>query len=232
MHLVLAVAYANQNGVIHRDLKPDNILLTADALPRVTDFGICYPDDQGQRQTLLEEAVGSFRFMAPEMEDGRSDQIDQHTDIYSLGKIAYWLFAGRIYNRERHRDPQFDLTKQGSDSWRYYLNDYLDKATHHNPDARPKTTAQLIVEFEQVRRAIRDEIRYLDLALDQKCAFCGTGTYRIVVKSLDSDNNAQVHNFGFAPVGAPKWLIVVCDRCGNVQTFRKDLCKEWAWKGR
>jgi serine/threonine protein kinase len=229
--LVRAVAHANSNGVIHRDLKPDNILVTDDNLPRVTDFGICYLDDDGTRQTLVDEAVGSFRFMAPEMEDGRSDKIGQHTDIYSLGKIGYWLFSGRIYNRERHRDLQFDLTKEGSDSWRYYFNDYLDKVTHPEPDARPQETEGLVLEFEHVRRAIEEKIRYLDLTIDQSCAFCGLGTYRVAVDALDLNRASLVRNFGFVPVGSSQWLAMVCDRCGNVQSFRKDLCQAWAWKG-
>lgn len=143
-YLILAVAYANNEGVIHRDLKPGNILVTNDKLPRVTDFGICFLNEQGERQTLIDEAVGSFRFMAPEMEDGRADKVGQHTDIYSLGKIGYWLFAGKIYNREKHREPQFDLTKEGTEPWRYYFNDYLDKVTNPDPESRPKQTAELL----------------------------------------------------------------------------------------
>jgi len=232
LYLILAVTYANNEGVIHRDLKPGNILVTDDKLPRVTDFGICYIDDRGERQTLVDEAVGSFRFMAPEMEDGRAEEIGQQTDIYSLGKIGYWLFAGKIYNREKHRDPEFDLTRDGADSWRYYLNDYLDTVTNHDPDKRPKETAQLVLEFSLVRRAIEEKIRYLDLKIEQKCSFCGVGKYIVAVDALDKNNATRIHNFGFVPVGAPQWLVMCCDRCGNIQAFRKDLCRQWTWKDR
>ena len=230
VYLILAVAYANNEGVIHRDLKPGNILVTNDNLPRVTDFGICFLDEVGERQTLIDEAIGSFRFMAPEMEDGKADKIGQQTDIYSLGKIGYWLFAGKIYNRERHRDPQFDLTKDSTEPWRYYFNDFLDRVTNHDPNARPKQTAEMVLEFEYVRRAIQERIRYLDMKVDQLCAFCGVGKYRVTVDALDPNKATNVRNFGFVPVGAPQWLILICDRCGNIQTFRKDLCERWTWK--
>jgi serine/threonine protein kinase len=230
LHLILAVAYANNQGVIHRDLKPGNILVTNNNNPRVTDFGICFLDEEGKRETLIDEAIGSFRFMAPEMEDGKVEKIGQQTDIYSLGKIGYWLFAGKIYNRERHREPQFDLTKEHSEPWRYYFNDYLDRVTNPNPDARPKQTAEMVLEFQYVRRAIRENIRYLDLKLNQHCSFCGVGDYQITVDALDPNKAIRIQNFGFVPVGAPQWLILACDRCGNIQAFRKDLCKNWSWK--
>ncbi|MBX3319101.1 MAG: serine/threonine protein kinase [Nitrospira sp.] len=229
-YLILAVACANNEGVIHRDLKPGNILVTDDNRPRVTDFGLCYLDDYGARQTLTDEAVGSFRFMAPEMEDGKSDKIGQQTDIYSLGKIGYWLFAGKIYNRERHRDPQFDLTKESTEPWRFYFNDFLDRVTNHDPDARPRRTAEMVVDLKYVQLAITDGIRYLDLKVDQICSFCRFGKYQVTVDALDPNTANTVRDFGFVPVGASKWLILSCDQCGNVQTFRKDLCEQWKWK--
>lgn len=230
IHLIRAVGYANDAGVIHRDLKPGNILVTNDNLPRVTDFGICYFEDDGTRQTRVDEAVGSFRFMAPEMEDGRSDRVGQHTDIYSIGKIGYWLFSGKIYNREKHRDPQFDLTKQGTDAWRYFFNDFLDKVTAHEPEDRPQVTVALINEFDQVRCAMMDDVRYLDLKIDQVCMFCKSGTYRVSLNALDGANAASIEDFGFKAVGKPMWLLMCCNQCGNMQSFRKDLCEKWSWK--
>lgn len=231
VHLVLAVGYANLKGVIHRDLKPENILVT-DKRPKVTDFGICFLDDKGERQTMLDEAMGSFRFMAPEMEDGQTDLIGMTTDIYSLGKIAYWLFAGRIYNREKHRDPSFDLAKEGKDSWRHYLNDFLDKTTNHDPKKRIQQTAEVIVEFENVRLAMTQGIRYLDVNVEQECSFCRRGKYMVQVNSIgpNSTHATAIENYGFTPRGNPQALILVCDLCGNIQYFRKDFTNKWGWK--
>lgn len=229
--LIRAVSFANLRGVVHRDLKPQNILVSKDQKPKVTDFGICYVDQDGERQTLMDEAVGSFKFMAPEMEDGRANDVDQRSDIYSLGKIAYWLFSdGVIYNRERHREEEFDLTKQGSETWRYFLNDYLDRTTNPIPGERPSESSSLISEFDIVRCAVFENVRYLDLRVEQQCSFCGMGTYRIHIDSSAGNRNTDVSNFGFTPVGNPLWLVLVCDSCGNVQSFRKDLAREWKWR--
>lgn len=232
IRLMLAVGYANLNGVIHRDLKPENILIDDELRPKVSDFGICFLDDSGNRETLTEEAAGSFRFMAPELEDGRSDLVGPQSDVYSVGKIAYWLFSGgNIYNRERHREEQFDLANSIDGHWPYFFNDFLDKATHHESAERIMTCPELVVAFEEVRMAMMEGARYLDASIEQKCGFCKHGTYSVKVDSLDLHAGAtRVSNFGFNPVGTCQWLILVCDTCGNVQSFRKDHCNNWSWK--
>ncbi|MFI5322988.1 MAG: protein kinase [Thermodesulfobacteriota bacterium] len=112
------VAYAHTKGVIHRDLKPDNIFLRTRKGPVVVgDFGICYLEQDGKRITLTDEAVGPRNFIAPELEDGRLELISTKCDVYSLGKILYWLLSGgKIFSREKHREPQFDLKSQNNDT--------------------------------------------------------------------------------------------------------------------
>jgi serine/threonine protein kinase len=102
------VAAAHEKDVIHRDIKPDNIFLSETGEPIVGDFGICHLDN-GERFTLTDEAVGAFRFMAPELEDGRYDNIDCRCDVYSLGKLLYWLLTGKSFSREQHREKKYDL---------------------------------------------------------------------------------------------------------------------------
>ena len=230
---MLAVAYANLQGVIHRDLKPDNILVDAELRPKVSDFGICFLGDSGDRETLTEEAAGSFRFMAPELEDGRSDLVGTQSDVYSVGKIAYWLFSGgKIYNRERHREQNFDLSKSVKGHWPHYFNEFLDKATHHDVSERIQTCQDMILAFNNVRKSMTEDARYLDVNIEQKCAFCNLGNYSVKVNALDlaGGGATNVSNFGFNPVGSSQWLILTCDTCGNVQSFRKDYCKNWSWK--
>lgn len=105
------VSFAHGMGIIHRDIKPSNIFLRNEEGPAVIgDFGICYVEQDGSRITLTEEAVGPRLFIAPELEDGRLADISPKSDIYSLGKILYWLLSGgRIFSREKHREVQFDL---------------------------------------------------------------------------------------------------------------------------
>jgi serine/threonine protein kinase len=96
------VAYAHEKRITHRDLKPENIFLRENFSPVVGDFGICFIDSGGERFTLLDEAVGPRLYIAPELEDGIAETIRPSSDVYSLGKILYWLITGRIFSREKH----------------------------------------------------------------------------------------------------------------------------------
>lgn len=228
---LLAVANANNEGVIHRDLKPENILVTDDDEPRVSDFGICFIDEQGKRDTLSQEAVGSFRYMAPELEDGKSDLIGPHSDVYSLGKLAYWLFSGgTLYNRERHRDPDFNLATKTKEHWVHFLNDFLDDSTNPDISRRIKDVPTQIIKFDTVRQSMTELSRYLSVSVEQGCAFCKRGIYRLGPSSLGHTNALDVKNFGVTPYTGSEWQILVCDTCGNVQLFRKDQAPKWSWK--
>jgi len=94
-----AVAHGHQRGVIHRDLKPGNILVDSSGHPKVIDFGIARATDAELALTTMQtdagQLLGTFQYMSPEQFDADPDDLDVRSDVYSLGMVLYELLAGR-----------------------------------------------------------------------------------------------------------------------------------------
>ncbi|MBN9415116.1 hypothetical protein ABS71_10705 [bacterium SCN 62-11] len=103
-----AVAYAHGRGVIHRDIKPDNIMLREDGRLQVLDFGISRSVDQQTMITLGDSVLGTPAYMAPERFSGQNDFA---SDQYALGLIFYELFTG-VYPMGEDQDIGVLLGKQ------------------------------------------------------------------------------------------------------------------------
>ena len=145
--LLVAVGYAHGQDVVHRDMKPDNILVTPDGEPHVIDFGIAKDLDASGTRTGT--GMGTVEYMAPEQyTDAKS--VDRRADIYSLGMILYEMLAGRLpWDTDA---PQFEILEQKARkklmSPSAYCTDILPEivaalspALAVDPSARPSTTA-------------------------------------------------------------------------------------------
>src|SRR4030095_2586297 len=90
-----AVGHAHRRGVLHRDLKPGNILLDADGAPRVADFGLARLDEAESSLTLSRAVLGTAAYLAPEVASGGAARATIASDIYGLGAILNELLTGR-----------------------------------------------------------------------------------------------------------------------------------------
>ena len=95
-----AVHYAHQKGVVHRDLKPDNILVTAAGQPKILDFGVARATNADLMLTTMHtdagQLVGTVAYMSPEQASGETAELDARSDIYTLGVLLFELLAGRL----------------------------------------------------------------------------------------------------------------------------------------
>jgi serine/threonine-protein kinase len=89
-----AVHHAHQHGILHRDLKPGNILLDTDGQPYVADFGLARLLESDNNLTFSHAIVGTAAYLAPEIARAGASQATTASDIYGLGAILYELLAG------------------------------------------------------------------------------------------------------------------------------------------
>ena len=90
-----AIHYAHERGILHRDLKPTNVLIDAQDEPRITDFGLAKRLEHDSDLTLSGQVLGSPNYMSPEQAAARRGQVSRRSDVYSLGAILYHLLTAR-----------------------------------------------------------------------------------------------------------------------------------------
>jgi tetratricopeptide (TPR) repeat protein len=157
------LAYAHQQGVIHRDLKLENILIGTDGQPRIADFGIARRTaaarDAGDQESLTRDgvAIGTSRAMSPEQIQGH--ELDARSDLFSFGVLIYELVTGTspfaaandaVTIMRVLSDRQAPAHELAPDVPRA-LSDLIDQMLEKTPDRRPDSA-----------RAVRDRLRNLD----------------------------------------------------------------------
>ncbi len=93
IQILRALQHAHDKGIVHRDIKPQNIMLLDNGLIKVTDFGIAR-FSRGETRTITEKAIGSVHYISPEQAKGQLT--DEKADIYSIGVVLYEMLTGRL----------------------------------------------------------------------------------------------------------------------------------------
>ena len=94
MQIARGLSFAHQQGLIHRDVKPQNVLLNGDGQAKVTDFGIARSLDVQHGMTQTGTVLGTSDYIAPEQAQGQ--RVDEHTDVYSLGVVLYEMLTSEV----------------------------------------------------------------------------------------------------------------------------------------
>lgn len=157
--IVSAVFEAHTNDIIHRDIKPNNIVLSDDcSTAYLIDFGLGKSFNDIKTITESDEAFGNAAFAAPECSRGRSEEPSFASDIYSLGKLLYWMVSGgKFINREDLSDDVLLRMKTSDQHLIYYISRIFRETIIENPSKRwnvqkllevVATTKTLIARYE------------------------------------------------------------------------------------
>ena len=152
--LLAALDYAHARGIVHRDVKQENVLFDSDNRPLLTDFGIAVSQTDKVRVTTAGFAVGSSGYMAPEQ--ARGAVVDRRADLYSLGVLTFELLTGNLPFHSAdalamalmHAHDPIPRLPAAKSHWQ----GFIDRAMAKSPDRRFENAQQMLEALERIAR--------------------------------------------------------------------------------
>ncbi len=157
LQILKGLQHAHDKGIVHRDVKPQNIMVLPDGTIKVTDFGIARFARSDQR-TITDKAIGSVHYISPEQ--ARGEKTDEKADIYSVGVMLYEMLTGKLPFQadsavsvaimQLQRDPQLPTEINGS------IPLGLEQITMHamqkTPERRYQSASEMLCDLSQFRK--------------------------------------------------------------------------------
>ena len=176
IQVLRALQHAHDKGIVHRDVKPQNIMLLSDGTIKVTDFGIAR-FARSQQKTMTDKAIGSVHYISPEQ--ARGEQTDEKADIYSVGVMLYEMLTGRLpFEAESavsvaimqlQKDPV--LPRNINSNIPLGLEQITMHAMQKDFNKRYRSAAEMLRDLEEFRRSPDMEFNYSYFVDDEPTKF-------------------------------------------------------------
>lgn len=173
IQILRALQHAHDKGIVHRDVKPQNIMLLENGTIKVTDFGIAR-FSHGETRTMTEKAIGSVHYISPEQAKG--ELTDEKADIYSVGIVMYEMLTGKLPFEAESAVSVALMQVNNEAALPRTINDKIPlgfeqitmKAMQKSTRERYQTAAEMLLDLEELKRNPGIKFDYVNYFVDEQ----------------------------------------------------------------